>query len=102
MPGLRGDRHRHQSVARFILKCTLEYPQKLAGQKRPLPGFALTNRVFTESFLKAHGFGGKKLKVQVGRVWLYRARPPKSAGISRNTPMSRLVFAWHDAGVDNG
>ena len=25
-------------VAWFILKCTLEYPQKLAGQKRPLPG----------------------------------------------------------------
>lgn len=27
-------------VAWFILKCTLEYPQKLAGQKRPLPEFA--------------------------------------------------------------
>jgi adenine-specific DNA methylase len=26
-------------VAWFILKCTLEYPQKLAGQKRPLPEF---------------------------------------------------------------
>ena len=26
-------------VAWFILKCTLEYPQKLAGQKRPLPDF---------------------------------------------------------------
>ena len=28
-------------VAWFILKCTLEYPQKLAGQKRPLPSFIL-------------------------------------------------------------
>ncbi|GIX23838.1 MAG: hypothetical protein KatS3mg122_1069 [Caldimonas sp.] len=28
-------------VAWFILKCTLEYPQKLAGQKRRLPDFAL-------------------------------------------------------------
>ena len=28
-------------VAWFILKCTLEYPQKLAGQTRPLPNFAL-------------------------------------------------------------
>ena len=26
-------------VAWFILKCTLEYPQKLAGQTRPLPEF---------------------------------------------------------------
>jgi len=29
-------------VAWFILKCTLEYPQRLAGQKRPLPAWALT------------------------------------------------------------
>ena len=28
-------------VAWFILKCTLEYPQKLAGQTRPLPKFAV-------------------------------------------------------------
>ena len=31
-------------VAWFILKCTLEYPQKLAGQTLPLPGFALEDR----------------------------------------------------------
>jgi adenine-specific DNA methylase len=30
------------AVAWFILKCTLEYPQRLAGQTRPLPSFALT------------------------------------------------------------
>ncbi len=29
-------------VAWFILKCTLEYPQRLAGQTWPLPEFALT------------------------------------------------------------
>ena len=29
-------------VAWFILKCTLEYPQRLAGQTRPLPEWALT------------------------------------------------------------
>ncbi len=29
-------------VAWFILKCTLDYPQRLAGQKRPLPAWALT------------------------------------------------------------
>ena len=31
-------------VAWFILKCTLEYPQKLTGQTRPLPEFALADR----------------------------------------------------------
>ena len=42
-------------VAWFILKCTLEYPQKLAGQKRPLPAFILKDRAFMESFFKAQG-----------------------------------------------
>lgn len=39
-------------VAWFILKCTLEYPQKLAGQTRPLPEFILSDREFMEDFLK--------------------------------------------------
>jgi len=43
-------------VAWFILKCTLEYPQKLAGQKRPLPEFALRDRSFMEDFFEAQGF----------------------------------------------
>ena len=43
-------------VAWFILKCTLEYPQRLAGQTRPLPGFALADRDFmAEYFKKAKG-----------------------------------------------
>lgn len=37
-------------VAWFILKCTLEYPQKLAGQKLPLPSFVLKDHNFMESF----------------------------------------------------
>jgi len=39
-------------VAWFILKCTLEYPQKLAGQVRPLPKFALESPEFMEQFFK--------------------------------------------------
>jgi len=42
-------------VAWFILKCTLEYPQKLAGQTRPLPKFALESDEFMQSFLKGTG-----------------------------------------------
>src|SRR5712692_2542307 len=41
-------------VAWFILKCTLEYPQKLAGQHRPLPAFILENEEFMTAFYKAH------------------------------------------------
>jgi len=39
-------------VAWFILKCTLEYPQRLAGQTRPLPAFALESPEFMAEFLK--------------------------------------------------
>ncbi|HXF50750.1 MAG TPA: DUF1156 domain-containing protein [Dehalococcoidia bacterium] len=46
-------------VAWFILKCTLEYPQKLAGQTRPLPRFALESPEFMAQFLKRRG-GTKK------------------------------------------
>ena len=49
-------------VAWFILKCTLEYPQKLAGQTRLLPEFILRDREFMEEFLKkVKGLKGAKL-----------------------------------------
>jgi adenine-specific DNA methylase len=41
-------------VAWFILKCTLEYPQKLAGKTHPLPDFVLEDEDFMEAFYKAH------------------------------------------------
>lgn len=55
-------------VAWFILKCTLEYPQKLAGQKRPLPDFVLKDRDFMESYFKAQGYKGKGLKEQLHKL----------------------------------
>jgi putative DNA methylase len=61
-------------VAWFILKCTLEYPQKLAGQKRRLPDFVLHDRDFMESFLKAHGFKGATLRTQLERIGLEEGR----------------------------
>ncbi len=42
-------------VAWLLLKCTLEYPQKLGGERRPLPKFVLSDRGFMESFLKSLG-----------------------------------------------
>lgn len=41
-------------VAWFILKCTLEYPQKLAGKTHPLPDFILEDDEFMSAFYKAH------------------------------------------------
>jgi len=47
-------------VAWFILKCTLDYPQRLAGQRRPLPQFALDSTGFMESYFKGVGKKAKK------------------------------------------
>jgi putative DNA methylase len=55
-------------VAWFILKCTLEYPQKFSGKTHPLPNFILDNEEFMEAFYKAHPYlvgRTKKTKRQV-------------------------------------
>jgi putative DNA methylase len=49
-------------VAWFILKCTLEYPQKLAGQKRRLPDFAMADPEFMAGYLKARGLGAGEIR----------------------------------------
>ncbi len=57
-------------VAWFILKCTLEYPQRLANQLRPLPAFACKSHEFMESYFKAKGFKGAALRVQLESLGL--------------------------------
>lgn len=49
-------------VAWFILKCTLEYPQKLAGQKRRLPEFAVADAEFMGAYLKAQSMTPAQIK----------------------------------------
>src|SRR5260370_42067 len=55
-------------VAWFILKCTLEYPQRLANQSRPLPAFARQSAEFMEQYFKAKGFKGAALRVQLSSL----------------------------------
>ena len=71
-------------VAWFILKCTLEYPQKLAGQHRPLPQFALESPEFMEGFFK----GTSKLT----RKQLERNLQAVQANLF---PPSDVNLAWH-------
>src|SRR5437588_6314513 len=59
-------------VAWFILKCTLEYPQRLANQKLPLPTFACQSREFMESYFKAQGFKDAALRVKLDALGLDR------------------------------
>ena len=55
-------------VAWFILKCTLDYPQRLAGRTHPLPEFAVRDAAFMEAFLKAHGCKGATLRALLQRL----------------------------------
>src|SRR6185295_16252615 len=63
-------------VAWFILKCTLEYPQKLVGQKRPLPEFVRGNAAFMEEFFKAQGFKGAGIRSQLRKLGLKDTSKP--------------------------
>jgi putative DNA methylase len=86
-------------VAWFILKCTLEYPQRLAGQKRRLPDFALQSTEFMESYFKAQGLDGAKLQVQLKELGLDRqtAQPAQQqlTGIHTQVISVEADLAWH-------
>ena len=82
-------------VAWFILKCTLEYPQKLAGQTRPLPEFALKDREFMEAFLKAKGFKGASLRTFLERLGHGHGDGLQLAALPQDDPMTEADLAWH-------
>ena len=81
-------------VAWFILKCTLEYPQRLAGQARPLPAFALKDRDFIQSFLKAKGFKGPRLQTQLDRLGHGNGEGQLEA-MPHDGPVTKADLAWH-------
>jgi adenine-specific DNA methylase len=82
-------------VAWFILKCTLEYPQRLAGQTRPLPAFALKDAEFMEAFLKARGATGKKLQRELAHYGLGEDTANYFAGWDPDEPAPEADLAWH-------
>jgi putative DNA methylase len=86
-------------VAWFILKCTLEYPQRLAGQQRTLPDFALHSREFMEGYFKAKGLDGAKLQVQLNELGIDAPAAsnaqPQLTGISTQVVSVEADLAWH-------
>ncbi len=82
-------------VAWFILKCTLEYPQRLAGQKRPLPEFVLKDRDFMEAFFKAQGFKGALLRTQLEKLGLGENPAPLLKGTTIDSTHLDADLAWH-------
>ena len=78
-------------VAWFILKCTLEYPQKLAGQTRPLPEFILHDDAFmAEFFKKAKGYGKADITAALKRL---QQRLKKKAKTTQKGEQGGLPFA---------
>jgi adenine-specific DNA methylase len=76
-------------VAWFILKCTLEYPQKLAGKTHPLPDFILDDGGFMEAFYKAHAdiaFKAKRSDKTEGTRGLFE---------QEGLPAPAADLAWH-------
>lgn len=69
-------------VAWFILKCTLEYPQRLAGHHRPLPQFALNSIEFMEQFFKGTGKLTKKQLERNLKTVQDRLFPPPDVDLS--------------------
>src|SRR5712691_11432226 len=84
-------------VAWFILKCTLEYPQRLANQQRPLPAFACQSREFMESYFKAKGFKGATLEVQLAAHGLHKKGSVQQelTGIETQVVSVEADLAWH-------
>ena len=85
-------------VAWFILKCTLDYPRRLAGATRPLPAFALGDRGFMVAFLKAEGVRGRALKRELAELCLGDDRETEptllNAGPAREADLAWQVRAW--------
>ena len=82
-------------VAWFILKCTLEYPQKLAGQTRPLPEFAVADRDFMASFLKAKGYKSDRLRTALQRLGHGDGGETQLEHLPPDDSLLEADLAWH-------
>ena len=82
-------------VAWFILKCTLEYPQKFAGKKLPLPEFILKDPEFMEKYFKRQGFKGKQLQTQMNRMGFGEDKDPELTGFETQDVSLEADLAWH-------
>ncbi|MEO2035938.1 MAG: DUF1156 domain-containing protein, partial [Planctomycetaceae bacterium] len=81
-------------VAWFILKCTLEYPNKLAGKTHPLPDFILNDEEFMDAFYKSHPhLVGRTAKTKRQKKEDHRQPGLFDKPDSGRTP--KASFPWH-------
>lgn len=69
-------------VAWFVLRCTLEYPQKMAGKHRPLPRFAVQSTDFMQGFFKGTGKLTKKQMERNLQAAQFGLFPPPDVDLS--------------------
>ncbi|MCX7692520.1 MAG: DUF1156 domain-containing protein, partial [Tepidimonas taiwanensis] len=86
-------------VAWFILKCTLEYPQRFAGQKRRLPAFALTDVEFLTDYFKARGLKAndavRRARQVAGKMSAAREHPDFFGLPDVDAQELEADLAWH-------
>ena len=80
-------------VAWFILKCTLDYPRRLAGETRPLPAFALRDGDFVTAFLEARGVKGRALRRELDDLGLGDDRETEPRLLDA-APVLEADLAW--------
>jgi putative DNA methylase len=94
-------------VAWFILKCTLEYSQKLTGKTHPLPPFILHDDAFmSEFFKKAKGYSKAESAAALKRlhVSIQKKAKPGTSQVDTGLPFGppdgadeeiQADLAWH-------
>ena len=82
-------------VAWFILKCTLDYPRRLAGAPILLPEFALKNREFMETFLEAKGLKGAGLRTYLERLGHGSQGRTHDSIFPHTDELLKADLAWH-------
>lgn len=82
-------------VAWFILKCTLEYPQRLAGRTHPLPEFAVRDAQFMAEYLKSQGFKGATLRTLLQRLGHCNRGGTQLELMSSDHSLLNADIAWH-------
>ncbi len=82
-------------VAWFVLRCTLEFPQKFSGLTRPLPDFVLSNKLFLEGYLKSQGFKGKSLTTELDKLGLGKSNDLLLPGFQTAPLDVNAGLAWH-------
>ncbi len=82
-------------VAWFLLKCTLEYPQKFAGQTRPLPDFILKNREFMAAFFESKGLSKKDIAKELETLGHEKTTDQHLPGMARTDVTIEADLAWH-------